>query len=62
MPHNNRDHNAQETPFFARYLEGQVTQEISQEEAKKIGGGFKPSEGSATTHKFPSDLDEGLED
>ena len=74
--HENHLSNSKELPFFARYLEGQITQEISAEEAKKIGGGLSPlatfkypsdvdeiipPKDAATTHKFPSDLDEGLE-
>jgi bacteriocin-like protein len=43
-----------EVPFFARYLEGQVTQDLSEEELKKISGGV----GVGVTHKHPSDADE----
>ena len=46
--------NGQELPFFARYLEGQIVQELSEEELKKINGGV----GVGVTYKYPSDADE----
>ncbi|MBE7384949.1 MAG: microviridin/marinostatin family tricyclic proteinase inhibitor [Leptolyngbya sp. SIO1E4] len=45
---------AREVPFFARYLEKQITQELSEEEAKKVSGGVSP----LVTFKTPSDIDE----
>jgi hypothetical protein len=54
MTNSNRIYNAQEVPFFARYLEAQITQDISEEEAKKISGGVSP----LLTYKTPSDIDE----
>ncbi|MGD1949194.1 MAG: microviridin/marinostatin family tricyclic proteinase inhibitor [Leptolyngbyaceae cyanobacterium] len=54
MTNHNCDRNAQEIPFFARYLENQITQDLSEEEAKEIGGGASP----LVTFKTPSDIDE----
>lgn len=42
-------------PFFARFLEGQGTEELSDEEMQAIAGGKK----KYTTEKYPSDNDEG---
>lgn len=58
-------------PFFARFLEGQGTEELSDEEMQAIAGGKKnkpvttmkyPSDGDEmlTTMKYPSDGDEGV--
>ncbi|MEM9816465.1 MAG: microviridin/marinostatin family tricyclic proteinase inhibitor [Cyanobacteria bacterium P01_D01_bin.6] len=49
-----RDRKPQEVPFFARYLEKQITQELSEEEAKEVSGGASP----LVTFKTPSDIDE----
>ncbi|MBE7384948.1 MAG: microviridin/marinostatin family tricyclic proteinase inhibitor [Leptolyngbya sp. SIO1E4] len=46
--------NSQAIPFFARYLEGQSVQDLSEEDLKNISGG----NGSGTTNKHPSDADE----
>ncbi|MGD1949193.1 MAG: microviridin/marinostatin family tricyclic proteinase inhibitor [Leptolyngbyaceae cyanobacterium] len=46
--------NDREVPFFAHFLEGQIVQDISEEELKKINGGV----GVGVTHKYPSDADE----
>jgi hypothetical protein len=52
--HNKYDSNTQEIPFFARYLEAQITHELSEEEAKEVSGGASP----LVTFKTPSDIDE----
>lgn len=54
MTNHNHDLDAQELPFFARYLEGQITQDVSEEDAKQISGGASP----LVTFKYPSDIDE----
>ena len=43
-------------PFFARFLEGQGSEELSDEEMQAIAGGKKKD---VTTMKYPSDSDEG---
>ncbi|MBE7384950.1 MAG: microviridin/marinostatin family tricyclic proteinase inhibitor [Leptolyngbya sp. SIO1E4] len=55
MADNRRDFNEQEVPFFARYLEAQITQDISEEDAQKVKGGFGQS---IQTVKHPGDVDE----
>ncbi|MBW4494003.1 MAG: microviridin/marinostatin family tricyclic proteinase inhibitor [Oscillatoria princeps RMCB-10] len=52
-------------PFFARFLEGQGSEELSDEEMQAIAGGKTqkyPSDGDemVTTQKYPSDGDETL--
>ena len=52
-------------PFFARFLEGQGTEELSDEEMQAIAGGQTrkyPSDRDEmlTTTKYPSDGDESL--
>lgn len=54
MAHDDHDLSAQEIPFFARYSERQIIQDISEEELKKISGGVSP----LVTFKYPSDIDE----
>ncbi|WP_017717763.1 microviridin/marinostatin family tricyclic proteinase inhibitor [Kamptonema formosum] len=55
-------------PFFARFLEGQGTEELSDEEMQAIAGGADmvtlkyPSdseEGGVQTRKYPSDSEDG---
>ena len=41
-------------PFFARYLEGQTIQEMSEEEMEAMGGGRV-----GVTEKYPSDHEDG---
>ncbi len=48
--------NSQELPFFARYLEGQFCEDLSEEEMQSVQGGLRPSH--PMTKKFPSDQDE----
>jgi hypothetical protein len=49
------DLNSQAVPFFARFLEGQNVEEISDEESEAVSGGVKYH-----TEKYPSDKDEGV--
>ena len=42
MANHNCDVNAQEVPFFTRYLEGEIIEDISEKDAKKINGGASP--------------------
>ena len=62
--------NEQVVPFFARYLEGQFCEDLSEEEMDKVQGGLKlaaptkkfPPEspnGIVTTLKYPSDREDG---
>ena len=54
---NKQNLNAKEVPFFARYLEGQGYEELSENELDNIRGGYlhpKP-----TTRKYPSDSEDG---
>lgn len=53
MTHNNQ--NSEPTPFFARYLEGQIAQELSEENLNEIAGG---NGDLIQTKKFPSDAEE----
>ena len=55
MTNHNDKYDAKGLPFFARYLEGQIDQEISDEALEKIAGGGK---GRVETEKYPSDNDE----
>ena len=63
---NNRDSNVSAVPFFARYLEGQVTQEISTKALENINGGLEPNQlhisssnvAGSYTLKYPSDWEE----
>jgi hypothetical protein len=65
------DNNEQVVPFFARYLEAQFCDDLSEAEMDGVQGGLKlaapttlkfPPEGPdgiATTLKFPSDQEDG---
>lgn len=53
MTHNKQD--PEPTPFFARYLEGQIAQELSEEILNEIAGG---NGDLIQTKKFPSDAEE----
>ncbi len=48
------EENSQAVPFFARYLEGQWCEELSEEEMDDVRGG----RGFAFTEKFPSDFED----
>ncbi|MEH2361934.1 microviridin/marinostatin family tricyclic proteinase inhibitor [Nostoc sp.] len=62
------DLNSQAVPFFARFLEGQNAEDLSDQESEAISGGHtfvtqkSPSDSEdgvvATTKKYPSDSDE----
>ena len=52
---NNQSNNVSAVPFFTRYLEGQVTQELTEADLENINGGNKDPE---QTQKYPSDSDE----
>ena len=61
--------NEQVVPFFARYLEGQFCEDLSEEEMGEVQGGLKippklkypPKKGDeiVNTLKFPSDQEDG---
>ncbi|MEO1347945.1 MAG: microviridin/marinostatin family tricyclic proteinase inhibitor [Cyanobacteria bacterium J06635_15] len=53
MANNKQGSKAKAVPFFARYLEGQIPQELSADDLKEISGG-----GDFKTEKYPSDSDE----
>ncbi|MEM7065806.1 MAG: microviridin/marinostatin family tricyclic proteinase inhibitor [Cyanobacteria bacterium P01_B01_bin.77] len=53
----NSNNNASAVPFFARYLEGQVTQKLTQADLEKISGGNKEP---IQTDRFPSDVDDPI--
>ncbi len=66
------EENSQALPFFARYLETQFCEDLSEEETDEVQGGIRyaypptrkhPSEGIdggiAVTLKFPSDREDG---
>jgi hypothetical protein len=55
MSDNDRsDFNSQAVPFFARYLEGQFCEDLSEEEMEAVQGGT-----TFVTLKYPSDNEEG---
>lgn len=67
---NKQNLNGKAVPFFARYLEGQGYEELSEKEVESIRGGYchikqtrkAPSDNEeiiATTMKYPSDNEEG---
>lgn len=60
MAHNQKSNsNSGSVPFFARYLEGQIPQELSEEDLNVInGGGDLRDKGDVGTDKYPSDSDE----
>ena len=45
--------NSPAVPFFARYLEGQLCEEVSEEDAEAVAGGF-----IVMTMKYPSDRED----
>ncbi|MEH2380496.1 MAG: microviridin/marinostatin family tricyclic proteinase inhibitor [Nostoc sp.] len=47
------DLNSQAVPFFARFLEGQNAEDLSDQQSEVISGGC-----TAVTKKYPSDSDE----
>ncbi len=51
---NKEDLNSEAVPFFARFLEGQSAEEMSDEEMEAVKGG-----GDAMTMKYPSDQEDG---
>jgi hypothetical protein len=51
---NKEDLNSEAVPFFARFLEGQSAEEMSEEEMEAVKGG-----GDAMTMKYPSDQEDG---
>ncbi len=64
---NKKDLNSEVVPFFARFLEGQITEELSEEEMEAVKGGGDPvtmkypsdnEDGSVVTRKYPSDGDD----
>ncbi|MBW4591408.1 MAG: microviridin/marinostatin family tricyclic proteinase inhibitor [Brasilonema angustatum HA4187-MV1] len=57
--------NDKAVPFFARYLEGQFCEDLSEEEMETVHGGYgkisKPAKDEIfTTLKFPSDNEDGV--
>ncbi|MEH2438605.1 MAG: microviridin/marinostatin family tricyclic proteinase inhibitor [Nostoc sp.] len=57
--------NSQAVPFFARFLEGQSFEDLSDEESEGIGGGNcgvtkKEKDELVQTLKFPSDQEDGV--
>ncbi|MCC5608573.1 microviridin/marinostatin family tricyclic proteinase inhibitor [Nostoc sp. CHAB 5834] len=55
--------NSQTVPFFARFLEGQSFEDLSDQESEGIGGGncnltSKKKDAIAQTLKFPSDQED----
>jgi len=70
---NKEDLNSEAVPFFARFLEGQSAEEMSDEEMEAVAGGKRvvtqkyPSDnedwggggGIVTTAKYPSDQEDG---
>ncbi|KYC37674.1 serine endopeptidase inhibitor [Scytonema hofmannii PCC 7110] len=58
--------NEQILPFFARYLEGQFCEDLSEEEMDEVHGGYRLAHPTRpkkdeifTTLKYPSDNEEG---
>ena len=51
---NKEDLNSEAVPFFARFLEGQSAEEMSDEEMEAVKGG-----GDSVTMKYPSDNEDG---
>ncbi len=57
--------NSQAVPFFARFLEGQSFEDLSDQESEAISGGRcgvtkKKDDQVFVTQKFPSDSDEAV--
>lgn len=58
--------NDKAVPFFARFLEGQFCEDLSEEEMEKVQGGIRYAQPTRpkkdeifTTLKYPSDNEEG---
>lgn len=55
MPENQPENlNSQAVPFFARFLEGQNYEDLSDQESEAVSGGAKYQ-----TKKYPSDKEDG---
>ncbi|MBX9253576.1 microviridin/marinostatin family tricyclic proteinase inhibitor [Desmonostoc muscorum CCALA 125] len=57
------DLNSQAVPFFARFLEGQSFEDLSDEESEGFSGGgctSKKNDELVQTLKFPSDQEDGV--
>jgi hypothetical protein len=57
--------NSQAVPFFARFLEGQSFEDLSDQESEGIGGGKcgvtkKEKDELVQTRKYPSDQEDGV--
>ncbi|MDZ8227738.1 MULTISPECIES: microviridin/marinostatin family tricyclic proteinase inhibitor [unclassified Nostoc] len=57
--------NSQAVPFFARFLEGQSFEDLSDQESEGIGGGNcgvtkKEKDELVQTRKYPSDQEDGV--
>jgi Serine endopeptidase inhibitors len=52
-----QDTNSQGLPFFARYLEGQFCEDLSEEEMQEVQGGWKKPN-PPVTFKHRSDIDD----
>ena len=57
--------NSQAVPFFARFLEGQNFEDLSEQESEAISGGScgvtkKKKDPIAQTLKYPSDQEDGV--
>ncbi|NJM72749.1 MAG: microviridin/marinostatin family tricyclic proteinase inhibitor [Scytonema sp. RU_4_4] len=70
MSDNQQASNDKAVPFFARYLEGQFCEDLSEEEMQEVKGGIRyvtlkyPSDnengsGGTFTKKYPSDCEDG---
>lgn len=64
MSEPNKLNNSEAVPFFARYLEGQNIEELSEEEMEEIGGSRNSvtgrSKDEVTTLKYPSDREDAV--
>jgi bacteriocin-like protein len=56
--HQQQDTQLEAVPFFARFLEHQSVEELSDEAMQAISGGKKKE--TVTTMKYPSDTEESL--
>ncbi|HEY9794404.1 MAG TPA: microviridin/marinostatin family tricyclic proteinase inhibitor [Leptolyngbyaceae cyanobacterium] len=52
---NKEDLNSEAVPFFARFLEGQSAEEMSEEEMEAVAGGKR-----YMTRKYPSDNEDNI--
>ena len=60
MSERDRQTQLQAVPFFARFLEGQFCEDVSEEEMNEVIGGIASVEsGIVTTLKYPSDNEDG---